>query len=248
MEKYLEKYRGMGFKPYVVKKNVEGVDFDFFIGDVSGRDWYDVQSADPEWKEMTFIREHLIKQGDVVFECGAHHGFTTVLFANWAGNTGKVIAFEPVPKNFDILKKNIELNKLDNVIPERKVVGAKEGKTKISGTSNSSVIRKGGMAVDMVPLDKYTHLRPTFLKIDTEGFEIEVLRGSTKILTTLPKLAIEIHTEAMTQFNSTVEDLFNLIDIHRYDLWVQWKDEDVPIAYDLKTPITHRVHLFAHPK
>ena len=35
------------FTPYLKKKTVEGVEFDFWIGDRDGRDWYDLQCTDP---------------------------------------------------------------------------------------------------------------------------------------------------------------------------------------------------------
>ena len=98
-------FREKQFKPYILKKNVEGVVFDFWIGDITGRQWYG--TTDSNWPEMRFIRDHLIHPGDVILECGAHHGCLTMVLSNWVGDKGKVVAFEPVPKNADILQKNI---------------------------------------------------------------------------------------------------------------------------------------------
>ena len=89
---------------------------------------------------------------------------------------------------------------------------------------------------------------PSLLKIDVEGFEVEVLRGASKILSTRPKLAIEIHTQNLGHYNASVEDIFNLIDADEYDLWIQWKDGEEPIEYDRKVPITELVHLFGFPR
>jgi hypothetical protein len=71
--------RSRPFKPYLKRKNVEGVVFDFWIGDRDGRDWYDLQCTDPVWVELRFIRDHLVGEGDVVLECGGHHGCTAVV-------------------------------------------------------------------------------------------------------------------------------------------------------------------------
>src|ERR1041385_4462204 len=62
--------RNTPFQPYLKRKNIEGVVFDFWIGDREGRQWYDLQCTDPDWLEMRFIRDHILSQGDVVFECG----------------------------------------------------------------------------------------------------------------------------------------------------------------------------------
>ncbi len=195
LRKFKRYTKQKSFKPYIKKKNIEGLFFDFWIGDKYGRDWYDLQCTDPKWAEMKFIKDHLVSPGDVILEAGAHHGCTT------------------------------------------------------TGESNSSIIMNGGVKVDMVYLDKYIHLNPSFLKIDVEGFEIEVLKGAKNILKNLPKLAIEIHTENLSSYNTSVNELFELIGVVKYNFWVQWEDEDEPKIYDMKEPITtKRVHLFAIPK
>ena len=221
------------------------------MGDRSGRDWYDLNCTDPVWRELRFIRDRLIQEGDIVLEVGAHHGCSTVVLSHWVGDKGKVVAFEPVPKNCDIIRKQIELNNLKNIVIESKAVGAKIGKTTITGSSNSSIVpssRKQGIQVELTCLDQYEHLKPSLLKIDVEGFEVEVLRGATNILAKMPKLAIEIHTKSLGRYNSSVEDIFNLINSADYVLYVQWEDGEEPLEYDGKSPITERFHLFGFTK
>jgi FkbM family methyltransferase len=239
------------FDPYIKKKNVEGCKFDFLIADPDGRDWYDLHCTDPVWPEMAFIRDHLIKKGDIVFDCGAHQGCTTIVLANWVGEEGKVISFEPVPKNCEIIKKNIQLNNLTNVILEEKAVGAGIGKVIINGASNSRIISSTkGVEVSLTNLDEYRHFKPSLLKIDVEGFEVEVLKGAKNILSSIPKLAIEIHANALTRFGYQVEDLFNLIAVDQYTFWVQWNSGEQPKEYDIKTspPIRQTIHLFGIPQ
>ena len=251
LRKVMEDFRERSFRPYIKKKNVEGVIFDFYVGDRSGRDWYDLHCTDPVWAELRFIRDHLLREGDVVLECGAHHGCTTAVLSHWVGDKGKVVAFEPVPKNCDIIRRQIELNNLTNIVLESKAVGAAIGKTTITGSSNSSIVSssKPGIQVELTCLDQYAHLNPSLLKIDVEGFEVEVLRGASKVLSKRPKLAIEIHTDALGRYNSSVEDVFNLIAPDEYELWVQWEDGEEPIEYSGKSPpITSRVHLFGFPR
>ncbi|MFC1680201.1 FkbM family methyltransferase [Pseudomonadota bacterium] len=242
------RFRNRSFKPYLKKKNVEGVIFDFWIGDRDGRDWYDLQCTDPIWDELRFLRDNLIDIGDVILECGGHHGCTAIVLSNWVSSAGKVVTFEPFPKNCDIIEKNIKQNGLRNMTLERKAVGAVRGVVSINNASNSSVTLSGaGVQVEMTCLDDYEHLNPTFLKIDVEGFEMQVLQGAEKILSTHPKLAIEIHTEQLSKYGASVQDLFRLIDVESYKLWIQWEDGQEPREYDMKTPIEKRVHLFGVP-
>jgi len=95
-------------KPYLKKKNIEGVVFAFWISDRDARECYDLQCTDPVWVEMRFIMDHLIGQGDVVLECGGHHGCTAIVLSNWVGADGKVVTFEPHPANCGIIDKNIQ--------------------------------------------------------------------------------------------------------------------------------------------
>jgi len=243
---YPERYRQ--FKPYLKEKNIEGVVFDLWICDKDGRDWYDLQSTDPEWLEMRFLKDHMIEKDDVILECGGHNGCTAVVLSKWIGEGGKVITFEALPKNCDIIEMNIEQNSLQNVTLERKAVGAKRGKITIVDTSNSSVATSGqGIEVELTCLDEYEHLNPTFIKIDVEGFEVQVLRGARRILSKRPKFAIEIHTGAFAKYGDSMDDLFRLIGVENYKLWIQWDDNEQPEEYDMRTPIEKRVHLFGIP-
>jgi FkbM family methyltransferase len=244
----VHRFHNRPFKPYLKRKNVEGVVFDFWICDRAARNWYDLQCSDPVWIEMRFIRDHLIEQGDVVLECGGHHGCTAIVLSNWVGSAGRVVTFEPLPQNCDVIAKNIQQNGLRNVELERKAVGAEPGKISISDASNSSVTLPGqGVEVELTCLDEYEHLNPTFLKIDVEGYEMQVLQGSKKILSTRPKLAIEIHPAQLSQYGASVEDIFRLIDIENYRVWIQRDAGREPEEYDLRTPIEKRVHLFGMP-
>jgi len=236
------------FKPYIIKKNMEGVAFNFLIGDRTGRDWYDRECINnPIWLEMRFIKDHVIVQGDIVLECGGHHGCSAILLSNWVGIDGKVVTFEPYPANCDILEKNIKLNGLKNVILQRKAVGAERGIINIDAPGCSVNPSSKGVEVQLTSLDEYEHLNPTFLKIDVEGFEMQVLQGAKNILSKRPKLAIEIHTEFLSKYGASVHDLFKLINVEKYKLWIQWKDDQQPEEYDMKTPIEKRVHLFCIP-
>jgi FkbM family methyltransferase len=197
---------------------------------------------------MRFIKDHLIRPGDIVFECGGHHGCTAIVLSKWVGDFGKVMTFEALPANCDIIEKNINLNNIHNIILERKAVGNERGKIAIENASDSSVSVSGeGLEVELTCLDEYEHLKPTFLKIDVEGFEMQVLLGAKKILSSRPKLDIEIHTEQLAKYGTSVQDLINLVLSENYKVWIQWDDNQQPIEFDIKTPILKRVHLFGIP-
>jgi len=243
----ISRYQDRGFKPYVKKMKADDLSFDFWISDHVGQTWYEGGWFSPEAR---FLRDTMVKPGDVVFECGAHQGCHTVLCSHWVGTSGRVVAFEMLPRNADAVQKNIELNHLVNVVLEKKAVGSSAGKALITDESNSHVLSgKGkGIEVETTYLDLYAHLNPTLLKIDVEGFEVEVLKGASHILSKRPKLAIEIHTEHLKNYRTSVDEVFNLIRSDGYTIWIQWDDTKMPELWNGKQSITKRAHLFALPR
>lgn len=266
IKKVTQAIRQQKISEYTIKKQFENISFDFVIGDSEGQQWYDSSpqnQIEPLNPEFQFIKQ-LTQPGDIVFECGTHHGLTAMLLSKWVGNEGKIVSFEINQHNAAIARKNFELNKIDNVILEEKGLGSQKSSQKIFNKSNSSVTPSnvislgwlknfiyGTNEVEIIALDDYVKTQsilPTFLKIDVEGYESEVLKGATEILKTLPKLEIEIHTEILSRYNTSVEEIFELIDIESYQTWVQWSDEEEPQPFDLQQKIDRRVHLFATPK
>ena len=79
-----------------------------------------------------------VRQGNVFVDIGANIGYYTILASRLVGKSGKVFAFEPEPSNFEILAKNVELNKCDNVVLENKAVALKSGKLELFLFPNSS--------------------------------------------------------------------------------------------------------------
>jgi len=145
-----------------------------------------------EENETNFLK-NLIKKGDVVLDIGANIGYYTLLFAQLVGNTGKVYAFEPDPRNYQLIEKNIEINNFTNVVLVKKAVCAKSGNTTLylmeSGAHNT--LKKDHpdtideIDVDLISLDDYFKtlpIIPDFIKMDIEGNELNALTGMRHIL------------------------------------------------------------------
>ncbi len=253
IKKLMFSIRNRNFKPYVTDMNLYGTKFKFYVGNKDGESWYVGDDGEDGWlwPEMKFMKDHLCREGDVILECGGHHGLTACILSDWIGRSGKIYSFEPNPDNRTIHQKNQEINALTNVKLLPNAVGASQGKLLISNSSSNSYILKGketqGIEVEVVTVDSFANLNPTILKIDVEGFEIEVLKGAQKLIKEkLPKLAIEVHTDMIERYGSSIEELLSLIDA-RYQLWIQWNIDEYPVPYNRRDPITHRVHIFGIP-
>lgn len=77
-------------------------------------------------RETTLFFMKFIKQGMCVVDIGAHIGYYTILFSSLVGKEGKVYAFEPEIKNYNILLHNLRINNAVNVIPENLAIYDRE--------------------------------------------------------------------------------------------------------------------------
>lgn len=115
----------------------------------------------------------------------------------WLAQQGmKCIAFEPVPKNFTALRKNVELNKLENMITALPVgLGDKSEEVyfdiKSVLTSASGIDRTYAGTEKNVRIERFDDLLPQLpctpadriiMKLDVEGMEVDALRGAAAFI------------------------------------------------------------------
>ncbi len=149
-----------------------------------------------------------LKSGDVVYDIGANMGIYTIFLAKKLGKEGVVIAFEPEKENSLILKKNIKINKLNNVKVFTKALADQNGQKYLyknikGGISGYTLVqgsdRKPWGKIDIYKGDDLVNVKklpiPNAVKIDVEGFEFPVLKGLEQTLSSerCKILCCEIH-------------------------------------------------------
>lgn len=141
-----------------------------------------------EFADMGFLL-HFLRGQDLYVDVGANAGSFTILACSVVGARG--IAFEPVPSIYARLVNNVELNYLSQrVVCVNKAVGAEVGRiafTSRSGATNHALATNeaciDSISVEMTTLDSaLANEAPALLKIDVEGFESAVVKGSTETL------------------------------------------------------------------
>jgi len=134
----------------------------------------------PDLPEMLAWRRAL-PAGGLFLDVGANVGTYTI----WAAELGaEVIALEPAPDTFRLLQENIALNGY-LVTAVRAAAGDHCGTARFTaGLDAANSLAPDGTAVtDLVTVDSLIgDRRVAGMKIDVEGFEIDVLRGAAAAL------------------------------------------------------------------
>jgi FkbM family methyltransferase len=233
----VNRFKQLTFRPYVIDRQICGDEIKFLIGDLFGAGWYGPKH-DP-WPELQWIKDHGIHPGDIVIDCGANHGFSSVLFSRWAGPTGIVYAIEPLAHNVDILRENLRLNNVANVIVHQVAAGQLNGPAMLTNHPNAAVTQDRSantISVEMRRLDDVIDDRPVdFIKIDVEGYEIEVLKGAaTRLLASRPRLALELHVCMYDDPLAALDQLFEIILPYNYSMVIQLEVDGPLCHFDME--------------
>jgi FkbM family methyltransferase len=169
-----------------------------------------------------------LEPGTCFVDVGANVGYYTLLAARCVGEAGRVHSFEPVSAQFEALRGNVLRNSLGNCVLNKQIVADSEGLRSIytgcvQNTGAASVVRgpTGDTTceeVESVTLDHYIRgERPRLVKIDTEGYELFVLRGASHMLRECsPLLMVEVKNHLLKAAGCDRDELFAFLRSHGY--------------------------------
>lgn len=141
-----------------------------------------------EFRDMAFLL-HYLRPADLFVDCGANVGSYSILASKVVG--ARTIAFEPVPETIQHFLDNVAINHVEDLVSLRPVcVGDRDGMVKFTRSNDTTnrIFEGSGhdgeltMDVRMTTLDAELADVPRLVKIDTEGFDGEVLIGAAKTL------------------------------------------------------------------
>ncbi|MFM9836905.1 MAG: FkbM family methyltransferase [Cyclobacteriaceae bacterium] len=194
--------------------------------------------------------KHYIKRGDFVIDIGAQQGDTTVAMALAAGAEGTTLGLEPNPHSFKILEANSKLNKeKTNIIPLNFAASTEDGEFTF-GSGDPSYGNGGlvgfthnekrnvrytfqvtGKNLHKYLVANYNQLLPklTFIKIDTEGYDKEIIKAMPEIINQYrPYMAIECFGPSLKEEKL---ELFDLLTAKKYSLY---KIDDFNLSTKMK--------------
>jgi FkbM family methyltransferase len=161
------------------------------MGNLRGKRWIVGSAIHRCWlgfyeyeKQKLISRE--IQPGSVFWDVGANVGFYSLLASGLVAS-GKVFAFEPVPRNLSYLRKHLALNRVRNVEVLAIAVSNKNGTSRFDTEETGfmgHLSGEGGITVPTATLDSLIDdgavLPPDCVKMDIEGAELLALRGASR--------------------------------------------------------------------
>jgi FkbM family methyltransferase len=234
--------------PEFLRRRVRVSEFDLKYGD---RDIYEAlilgervqfSSRDRYSKHWFFPRyENSIHEPDVthlfardateasgIIDVGANLGWYTCIGA--VLSEGTVWSLEMDPENVQRLRKNVQLNEVDNVEIIHAAADEEKGIVSYernSGAAEFKIEQGNGESHETVDVEATTIdrvLMPSgevdLMKIDVEGAELRVLRGAVRTLETMkPKIILEVHPSRLFDQEGSIEELIEIMSGIGYDIY-----------------------------
>lgn len=212
----------------------------------------EIDRVDASYREEEFVRRlcGCIRTGDVVYDIGANIGIVTLVAASKAARAGKQIeihAFEPEPRNYDRLKRNVILNNLGKVTCHKLALASANGTGQLfiegeAGTGTHSIVSADAHGRSSIPIMLRTatdfardhNAPPSVCKIDVEGAEAEVLKGMLPLLETkqIRELLIEVHPPSLVSSGVGAEAVERLLTGAGYSkIWSSVRGKEVHEHY-----------------
>ncbi len=201
----------------------------------------------------------------VCYDIGANIGYHTLIMAKNSGSGGLVYAFEPIPEVCEVLTHNAKINNMSNIVVVNNVVSCESGtltlvqnididqaglledlpEEKLSAKITKNPLRKT-FTCTSITIDEFVaqgNKPPSFMKIDVEGTEVEVLKGATDTLKNHQPIVL-CETHGKPQASGVYKILAEL----KYDLFCV-SQKTVPIESITQVPTNmYEGHVFACPK
>jgi FkbM family methyltransferase len=189
--------------------------------------------------DVTRLILGLLRPGSTFIDVGANKGIFSLLAAKRVLPQGRVISYEPHPRNADDIDCTIELNQHVHWTNRRVAVSSSEGQIKLftpgweegmSGwgsihrpSSSFIVVDKVALSSDLTALG-IEHV--DVLKIDIEGHEVEALKGAEAMFSEqrVDKVLVEVHLSELQ--HDGIKQLFDFFDAHRYQPRMLMEDGD----------------------
>lgn len=182
------------------------------------------------YKPEFYALKKLINGQGVIIDVGANIGLHCTYMSNLLHDGGSIHAFEPVPYTYRMLRETLALNQVDNVKGNMMALGSTQGCLEMNVFDEQysawntfghpefdDVKPRAVVDVQTTTLDAYCAenniTQVDFLKIDVEGYELEVLKGARGLLSSgsIDALSFEISEIPLKGVGCTAQEIFDIL-------------------------------------
>ncbi|MGB8214535.1 MAG: FkbM family methyltransferase [Anaerolineales bacterium] len=193
-----------------------------------------------ERETISFLKRIILPE-DIIYDIGANIGYYSLIFSRLVGPKGWVHSFEPSEREFLLLAENVNLNSFNNVYLNQLAISEFSGIIEMSisekpaygayntigvpthGSVEKEIFRKE--TIRTTTLDDYSSVynvqKPSIIKIDVEGGELNVLKGGRNLFSRedSPILVLEICEATLKGFGIVPNQVLNLLKEYSYNLF-----------------------------
>jgi len=218
--------------------------------------------------EVASFLIRFLSPGMSFIDIGAHIGEYVLLAASIVGERGSVHAFEPDPRNYQLLEQNVHMHRFQSVFLHNCAVYEQNGQVTLSLFREQSISRimvpeqklnepdklhTSEVIVPAVTLDTFLTkekiIRVDIIKIDVEGAELFVLKGAHGILSQEPKSApvilFEYSPSNCANFGYNATEIIELLISYGYTLYSLHRSGKVSEVRTIDVPFGRHCNLVA---
>lgn len=177
-------------------------------------------------REERALLANIVRPGMTVLDIGANIGIYTRFLAELTGPTGRVIAFEPEPKNFSLLQRAVASIRQVTVV--HAAVSEKSGTLRLYVADDLNVDHhtydagEGRRAVNVpaIAIDDYINSgeRVDVIKMDIQGAELAALRGAERVLSENRgvRMVLEFWPYGLARAGASAKELLRYLERHGF--------------------------------
>lgn len=176
---------------------------------------------------------NIIRRGMVCVDIGSGCGYYSIILASIAGKHGKVYSFETIPECFNMLKKNIEMNDMETIVPINCLAldDVKKKKLVYFGGNyqffflNAEDQKAKEIEVESIILDRYFDEREhciDFVKINLEEYLPSIFKGLSDQIKVNQEIKIlcAFNKEKIKESGEIVDDFFENLTNHKFEMFL----------------------------